>query len=1067
MGKKKNKTLDDIAWQWTEKLDSNISKEEVKSSYRLLLPKCKNCKKNATGNPCCFHGLGESWWAKSSIASNKNFQTVQNEFEKERRTKGELVGLQNLGATCYVNTYLQLWFHNLEFRKSIYKLKEQDVCDIDTPQTICGQLQLMFGLLQSGFAKSVDPTSFIKCLNLPVDLQQDAQEFSKLFMCLLETIPGLSQVIQNQFSGKYGYVTKCLKCLSVVETPSMFYELDLNIQGHKNLRSCIMEFLKLEQLQNDNQYFCDKCFSKQDATRQIILKKLPNTLSIQLLRFVYDRTSQQKHKINTNLSFPEKLDFSDFVSEKDSEIHSLEYHLSAVLLHRGLSAYSGHFIAHILDQTTNCWYKFNDEVVEKIKSGKKLDLDTNSKNNDDIFSEINDVLQEPLPKKTKTTKGNYSSKDVYMIVYSTKSGVNQDDIKLPEHIRRYVEKENRKFEENLSKNSETLKIEQKAKLKQEADVQKFLELLSSETDDREWVPTVNIKNFLQNGKLIVFERNLKNLFCLHGNLSIHALNFLKYVPTASADILYASNSEAIRLLCTMCDQCVYNRCVFLQERRKLKSDCMLMSKAIKSFEGNAMSENKECFYVGRLSLRKWKHFILKNLHKMYPTKSIGQCEEDHDLASSQSDVEEKFVFNSELLCHHKNLKTDLDNAQIVPQFVWEILLRYFPSTESFRLGECVQCVECVNDNEKTNKDLKLLREKANKQKNFLNQLYLKKNRPVMFFDEALERKTCPNEKLFVVNGEFIEKWRSFVRHPSKNNEVFQVENKAFLCPHQLLIYDLPYFSVSSGQLNENNLQPKCVLVWEKEWDFIMKEFSVDYTICIQRQIVTPCSVFIKKIDPILVSQEIGKTENKANESVDGNSANSPNPSVIIHSEPPDGNFIKNSNTKLTVIPEVCFECVKKLADKEEEKLRVYKDADIYVTKSTKTVVEMLESSCHGVTENSLSPSSASRQSTRVRRRIRGGKKLSNISSEMTLKQLKVKLMDLFSVPPFDQNIWMDGKFLTDNSATIGSLNITPGCNLTLVEDTPDPNAMPFVFETNTPEPEVGFLGTSLLGNLGT
>lgn len=49
------------------------------------------------------------------------------------------------------------------------------------------------------------------------------------------------------------------------------------------------------------------------------------------------------------------------------------YELNAVLIHRGVSAYSGHYIAHVRDDRTKEWYKFNDEEIEKME-GKKLQL---------------------------------------------------------------------------------------------------------------------------------------------------------------------------------------------------------------------------------------------------------------------------------------------------------------------------------------------------------------------------------------------------------------------------------------------------------------------------------------------------------------------------------------------------------------------------------------------------------------------------------------------------------------------------------------------------------------------
>lgn len=82
---------------------------------------------------------------------------------------------------------------------------------------------------------------------------------------------------------------RCLKCKTKSIRPSTFYELDLNIKGHKTLNDSLQEFLKEEHLTGDDQYYCDQCNSKQDAVRKICLTTLPPVLNIQLMRFVYDR----------------------------------------------------------------------------------------------------------------------------------------------------------------------------------------------------------------------------------------------------------------------------------------------------------------------------------------------------------------------------------------------------------------------------------------------------------------------------------------------------------------------------------------------------------------------------------------------------------------------------------------------------------------------------------------------------------------------------------------------------------------------------------------------------------
>lgn len=81
------------------------------------------------------------------------------------------------------------------------------------------------------------------------------------------------------------------------------------------------------------------------------------------------------------------------------------YHLCSVLVHRGSSAHSGHYIAYIKDRKSGHWYKFNDETVEKTDGNVlKMCSDENGRCKDE--------------KSSKASKG---SSDPYMLVYKSAS----------------------------------------------------------------------------------------------------------------------------------------------------------------------------------------------------------------------------------------------------------------------------------------------------------------------------------------------------------------------------------------------------------------------------------------------------------------------------------------------------------------------------------------------------------------------------------------------------------------------------------------------------------------------
>ena len=138
------------AWSWIENLNDPINhkeivEEHVRTAYRLNFPShncdeegTTSCKKNCKQNPKCYVQLGREKWIQSPKETtceelngcNPDSEEEEDgtEFEKRptfKENDGKImvvpVGLKNLGNTCYVNSFLQIWFHNVQFRRAIYR----------------------------------------------------------------------------------------------------------------------------------------------------------------------------------------------------------------------------------------------------------------------------------------------------------------------------------------------------------------------------------------------------------------------------------------------------------------------------------------------------------------------------------------------------------------------------------------------------------------------------------------------------------------------------------------------------------------------------------------------------------------------------------------------------------------------------------------------------------------------------------------------------------------------------------------------------------------------------------
>ena len=120
---------------------------------------------------------------------------------------------------------LQALFSLMDFTMRRYRTALRKVQSRDT------QVILLFRF------RAADPNSFIESLGLDPQVQQDAQEFSKLFVSLLERTlarqtgnKAVSAMVQSVFRGEYAYVTKCTACRTERQNKSHFFELDLAMQ---------------------------------------------------------------------------------------------------------------------------------------------------------------------------------------------------------------------------------------------------------------------------------------------------------------------------------------------------------------------------------------------------------------------------------------------------------------------------------------------------------------------------------------------------------------------------------------------------------------------------------------------------------------------------------------------------------------------------------------------------------------------------------------------------------------------------------------------------------------------
>lgn len=332
-----------------------------------------------------------------------------------------LCGLYNLGNTCFMNTILQCLRHttllnryllNPKVFRIVMKNSQNDTsiefnCKI---ALLCQYMKIMVDLWEnkSGY---VIPSQFSSLLSKTICCgrfsdgdQHDAHEFMINILDIFHEVLSrnvtykITGIVINDydrhiqkaheawashyknrhsaildiFSGQLQTRTICPNChiVSFKYDPSMAFDISIPsmVDGVLSIYQCLDNYIKPEQLSEDNMYNCDHCKQKHKACQIRAIWTLPNILIIKFNRFKHKLTplGYQVNKITTYIDYPLiNLDLAKYISSPITG--QSKYDLYAVANHTG-NAHGGHYYACCYSEIKNKWYQYNDISTSEISN---------------------------------------------------------------------------------------------------------------------------------------------------------------------------------------------------------------------------------------------------------------------------------------------------------------------------------------------------------------------------------------------------------------------------------------------------------------------------------------------------------------------------------------------------------------------------------------------------------------------------------------------------------------------------------------------------------------------------